>query len=80
MFHGDIKPANIFYDNNPILPFAASSDSGTVVQLERENKDKKYFIRYYTPKFSSEKHILAVKNETGETADELFQEDKYQLI
>jgi hypothetical protein len=32
----------------------------------------KYFIKYLTPKFSSEKHKLAVINQTGETADELF--------
>jgi hypothetical protein len=31
MFHGDIKPANIFYDNNPLESIPASSDSGTVV-------------------------------------------------
>jgi hypothetical protein len=37
----------------------------------------KYFIKFLTPKFSSEKHKLAVKYQTGETADELFQEDKY---
>jgi hypothetical protein len=37
----------------------------------------KYFIKYFTPKYSSEKHRLAVQNETGETADELFKEDKY---
>jgi hypothetical protein len=60
MVHLDIKPANIFYSNNPLLTLGLSSDSGTVVQLEQENKDMKYFIRYYTPEFSSEKHILAV--------------------
>ena len=69
MFHGDIKPENIFYSNNPLLFFAATSDSGTVVQLEQESKDMKYFIRYYTPEFSSKKHILAVWNQKGETAD-----------
>jgi hypothetical protein len=40
----------------------------------------KYFIRCYTPAFSSKKHLHAVLNQTGETADELFLEDKYQLI
>ncbi len=72
MFHGDIKPANIFYHINNIQASFVTSDSGSVVQLDRENKDKKYFIKYYTPGFSSKKHTLAVKNETGETADELF--------
>ncbi len=80
MFHGDIKPANIFCASNPLAPFFTTSDSGSVVQLERENKDMKYFIKYFTPKYSSEKHKLAVQNQTGETANELFQEDKYQLI
>ena len=77
MFHGDIKPANIFFDNNPLIPCCLTSDSGSVVQLEREKKEKKYFINYYTPGFSSKKHILAIRNEIGETADELFQEDKH---
>ena len=77
MFHGDIKPANIFFKNNPLITSFVTSDSGSVVQLERDNKDKKYFIKYYTPGFSSNKHILAIRNETGETADELFQEDKH---
>ncbi len=80
MFHGDIKPANIFCPSNPLAPYLTASDSGSVVQLEPENKDIKYFIKYFTPKYSSEKHKFAVLNKTGETADELFQEDKYQLI
>ena len=77
MFHGDIKPANIFFENNPFLISKITSDSGSVVQLEREKKDKKYFIKYFSPGFSSKKHILAIKNKTGESADELFQEDKH---
>jgi Skp family chaperone for outer membrane proteins len=40
----------------------------------------KYLIRFFTPAFSSEKHRHAVLNEIGETAEELFREDKYQLI
>jgi len=31
MFHGDIKPANIFYPNNPLIASKATSDSGSVV-------------------------------------------------
>ena len=72
MFHGDIKPDNIFYQNNPLCPSFVTSDSGSVVQLEEDNKDKKYFIKYYTPGFSSKNHILAIKNNTGESADKLF--------
>ncbi len=77
MFHGDIKPDNIFYQIGYIDEFLISSDSGSLVQLERGNSDIKYQINYYTPVFSSEKHITAIKNRTGETADELFQEDKH---
>ncbi len=77
MFHGDIKPENIFCSSNFLSYYPVTSDSGSVVQLERKNKDMKYFIKFLTPKFSSEKHKLAVKYQTGETADELFQEDKY---
>ncbi len=77
MFHGDIKPANIFYQNNLLNDSFVTSDSGSVVQLEQDNKDKKYFIKFYTPGFSSKKHYFAIKDKTGETADELFQEDKH---
>jgi hypothetical protein len=36
----------------------------------------KYYIKYFTPAFSSEKHKHAILNELGETKDELFNEDK----
>ncbi len=79
MFHGDIKPANILFDISN-LKIRISSDSGTLVQLDKENSDKKYYIRFFTPGFSSKKHIKAIKKETGETKDELLKEDKHQLI
>ncbi len=68
MFHGDIKPENIFYDDE----YALSSDSGSLVQLDKDNIEKKYYIRYYTDGFSSSKHKKAIKNKIGETKDELF--------
>ena len=71
LFHGDIKPANLFY-NNSYKKLQISSDSGSLVQLDKDNIEKKYYIRYYTDGFSSSKHKKAIKNKIGETKDELF--------
>ncbi len=76
LFHGDIKPANLFYNKHSLK---ISSDSGTLVQLDHENSDKKYYIRYYSRGFSSKKHIKSINERTGETKDELLKEDKHQL-
>jgi len=40
MFHGDIKPANIFYDGDKGI----SSDSGTLTKLDKNDPNKKYYI------------------------------------
>jgi hypothetical protein len=37
----------------------------------------KYYIKFFTPAFSSEKHKNAILNEAGETKEELFIEDKH---
>ncbi len=71
MFHGDIKPANIFYNEYINI----SSDSGSLVLLEKDYMN--YYIKVFTPAFSSEKHKHAILNKAGETKEELFNEDKH---
>ena len=81
LFHGDIKPANLFYyydDEDKTIQI--SSDSGSLIQLDQDNNDKKYYIRYFTPGFASYNHVKLILNESGEYKDDLFKEDKYQLI
>ena len=51
-FHGDIKPINIFYCED-YYGFKISSDSGSLVQLDEDYPDKKYYIRDISPGYSS---------------------------
>ncbi len=58
IFHGDIKPANIFMckDGDGFI----TSDSGSLTLLN-DSKDK-YFIQLSTPGFSSPQHTSAIKS------------------
>jgi hypothetical protein len=61
LFHGDIKPANLFYyydDKEKIIQI--SSDSGSLIQLDQDNNDRKYYIRYFTPGFASLNHAKLI--------------------
>ena len=81
LFHGDIKPANLFYyQNDEGKTIQISSDSGSLIQLDQDNNDRKYYIRCFTPGFASLNHAKLIKKETGEYKDDLLKEDKYQLI
>lgn len=73
LFHGDIKPANIFICNEGGKYI--SSDSGGLTLLN--DPSDKYFIQIHTPMFSSSQHKEAISNLNGETAEELLKEDKY---
>ena len=74
LFHGDIKPENIFYiDYNR---FYTTSDVGSLLHLGKQN-DAKFIITCYTEKFASHEHIQAVKNKTPLTREQLFKEDKH---
>ena len=74
LFHGDIKPENIFY--NDIGRFYTTSDVGSLLHLGKQNDDK-FIITCYTEKFASHEHIQAVKNKTPLTREQLFKEDKH---
>ena len=80
LFHGDIKPANLFYNDHIFKSLKISSDSGSLIQLDKENSDRKYYIRYFTPGFASYNHVKLILKESGEYKDDLLKEDKYQLI
>jgi serine/threonine protein kinase len=62
LFHGDIKPDNIFYQNYNVRLFT-TSDVGSLLHLGKQN-DVKFIISCYTEKFASHEHIEAVKNKT----------------
>jgi serine/threonine protein kinase len=66
LFHGDIKPDNIFYIDDDIL--FATSDVGSLLHLGKQN-DNKFIVTCYTKGFASLKHIEAVKNKTPLTRE-----------
>jgi serine/threonine protein kinase len=74
LFHGDIKPDNIFYKD--VSKFLTTSDVGSLLHLGKQN-DAKFIITCYTEKFASHEHIEAVKSKTPLTREELFKEDKH---
>jgi serine/threonine protein kinase len=61
MFHGDIKPENIFIENEG--DGLITSDSGTLTLLN--DPTDKYFIQLYTPGFCSSNHMQSIKNNKG---------------
>ena len=74
LFHGDIKPDNILYQE--LVRLFTTSDVGSLLHLGKQNDDK-FIITCYTEKFASQKHIEAVKNKTPLTREQLFKEDKH---
>ena len=66
LFHGDIKPDNIFiYDKGLLL---ITSDVGSLLYLG-EDKDNKFIVTCYTEKYASAEHIEAVENKTPLTRE-----------
>ena len=65
LFHGDIKPDNIFISVGFLL---ITSDVGSVLYLG-EDKDNKFIVTCYTEKYASAEHIEAVKNKTPLTRE-----------
>jgi serine/threonine protein kinase len=63
LFHGDIKPENIFFDNTK-HEFWNTSDIGSVLYLGRANEieEGKFIVTCYTEKYASKEYIEAVKN------------------
>ena len=54
LFHGDIKPMNIFYKLDSLR---ITSDSGTLVPLYEDKEDHLYEVRSYTNGFASPEFI-----------------------
>jgi serine/threonine protein kinase len=54
LFHGDIKPDNIFYNDD--IRLFATSDVGSLLHLGKQIDDK-FIITCYTAKFASHEHI-----------------------
>jgi hypothetical protein len=53
-FHGDIKPANIFYEQLEI-----SSDAGSLLYIDGNKNEEKFLIKVITKDYSSSEHIKA---------------------
>ena len=77
LFHGDIKPANIFISlSNQMM----ITDSGTLIPLYCLVNDKHFYrIKAVTPKFCSQKHFNAWKEDSLRTYQDLMKEDYYQM-
>ena len=76
MFHGDIKPDNIFYDN-VFHENYITTDIGSLLYLGEPNESSLYIVTCYTEKYASPKYIEAVKNKIPLTREKLMEEDKY---
>ncbi len=74
LFHGDIKPANIFLD---ISEDFVTSDSGSVIPLF-EDYDK-FIPITRTAYFSSSQHSLSFEKKLERFKKDLLQEDFYQF-
>ncbi len=68
LFHGDIKPENIFICDifKKFEPIKCTSDIGSVLYLgeANETEDTKFIVTCYTENYASKEHIEAVKNKT----------------
>ena len=76
LFHGDIKPANIFLG---LSSGTITTDSGSLIPLYKTNGDRYYLITTLTPYYSSAEHYTAGKEGTKRTYNELLKEDFYQM-
>ncbi|TNV85263.1 hypothetical protein FGO68_gene16054 [Halteria grandinella] len=81
LHHGDIKPENIFLSHDQHDRFLfVTTDSGSLIQLDKNDKLKKYQPSTYTPLYSTQKYQDSVNNGIPLTYDELMEEDKHQLF
>ena len=83
LFHGDIKPENIFF-NDKYSPaddrdFRYTSDISSILHLGKGNQKEvdKFIVTCFTENFASEEHVEAVKNQTPLSKEQLMKEDKH---
>ena len=67
LFHGDIKPDNIFINDDNMFSLI-TSDVGSLLYLGEDN-DNKFIVTCFTEKYASAEHIEAVKNKTPLTRE-----------
>ena len=75
VFHGDIKPENIFVQKGLDGLF---TDSGTLIDIT--DPAKTYKVIYATAGYCSIEHGEDVKNRIPRTVEQLLKEDRHQLI
>ncbi len=68
LFHGDIKPDNIFINVDKDSYSFITSDVGSLLYLG-EDTDNKFIITCYTENYASAEHIEAVENRTPMTRE-----------
>jgi serine/threonine protein kinase len=84
LFHGDIKPENIFYDS---LTHDIYTDSGSIIFLkdhisieDQHFNEDRYFVSTYTQGFGTKSYVEAIEKKLKKSARFLFDEDLDQLI
>lgn len=66
VFHGDIKPSNVFGIDNFVQIVSLTTDSDTLLYMDDNIKDQ-YYVRKFTRGYASEDHINAVLNQLPRT-------------
>ena len=65
IFHGDIKPENLFFERGKSRwgnISDISTDSGSIIKMDPIDDKKVYFISCATPAFSSPQHIYKMRS------------------
>lgn len=75
LFHGDIKPDNLFVKLNASI---VTSDSGSLVPLNKRKKEL-YYPRVFTQGYASPEHMKRIRKGLPSTMEQLLQEDFHQL-
>ena len=72
LFHGDIKPQNLFYDR---MNCQVGSDSGSL--LITSDKTRSYFVKTYTKGFASAEYQVCCNEKREMSYEKLMSEDFY---
>lgn len=77
LFHGDIKPRNIFvtgYDSTVL------TDSGSLLPLYATDEEvENYIVKLYTPGYASLEHVKSIQAQKRFNRRQLMREDMYQF-